>query len=105
MSIMESVARKKHRPRRRFPAQFKADIVEACRRGDRSIPEVCRDFDLTESAVRAWLMQADIDSGKAPGLTSDERSELSRLRRDNEQLRTDNAVLKRAMAFFEKETR
>ena len=102
---MESVGRKKHRPRRSFTAQFKADIVEACRRGDRTVAEVCRDFDLTDSAVRAWLVQADIDSGMAPGLTSDERAELARLRRDNERLQADNAVLKRAMAFFDKETR
>jgi transposase len=105
MSIMESVGRKKHRPRRRFTAQFKADIVEACRRGDRTVPQVCRDFELTESAVRGWLAQADIDTGKAPGLTSSERTELDRLRRDNERLRADNEILKRATAFFDKETR
>src|SRR5215213_10288714 len=105
MSIMGSVGQKKPRPRRRFTAQFKADIVEACRRGDRTVPEVCRDFELTESAVRVWLMQADIDNGTAPGLTSAERTELARLRRDNERLRGDNEILKRAVTFFDRETR
>ena len=102
---MGSVGKKKPRPRRRFTAQFKADIVEACRRGDRTVPEVCRDFELTESAVRVWLMQADIDNGKAPGVTSAERAELARLRRDNERLRGDNEMLKRAVTFFDRETR
>jgi transposase len=105
MPIMETVVRKKPRPRRSFTAEFKADIVERCRRGDRSIGEVARDFDLTETAVREWVKQADIDAGERDGLSSDERRELADLRRENRRLREDVEVLKRATAFFAKETR
>lgn len=102
---METVAKKKARPRRSFTPEFKADIVEQCRRGDRSIGQVAKDFDLTETAVREWVKQADIDDGDRPGVTSAERDELARLRRENRRLREDVEVLKRATAFFAKETR
>jgi transposase len=62
MPIMETVARKKPRPRRSSTPEFKADIVERCRRGDRSIGEVTPDFDLTETAVREWVKQAEVDA-------------------------------------------
>lgn len=102
---METVAKKKPRPRRSFTPEFKADIVEQCRKGDRSIGQVARDFDLTETAVREWVKQADIDDGQRPGLTSAERDELAQLRRENRRLREDVEILKRATAFFAKETR
>ena len=102
---METVAKKKPRPRRSFTREFKADIVEQCRRGDRSIGQVAKDFELTETAVREWVKQADIDDGARPGLTSAEREELAQLRRENRRLREDVEVLKRATAFFAKETR
>jgi transposase len=105
MPIMETVARKKPRPRRSFTAEFKADIVERCRRGDRSIGEVARDFDLTETAVREWVKQAEVDTGDRAGLISAEREELAELRRENRRLREDVEILKRATAFFAKETR
>ena len=103
---MEDVEQKRARQRRSFTAEFKAEIVELCRRGDRSVGQVARDFDLTETAVREWVKQADIDDGtRGDGLTTAEREELSRLRRDNRRLREDVEVLKRATAFFAKETR
>jgi transposase len=105
MTIMETVANKKPRPRRSFTSEFKADIVEQCRKGDRSIGQVARDFDLTETAVREWVKQADTDDGQRPGLTSAEREELARLRRENRRLREDVEILERATAFFAKETR
>src|SRR5277367_5894631 len=105
MSTMETLEKRKQRPRRSFPPEFKAEIVETCRRGDRSIGQVARDFDLTETNVRTWVKQAEIDQGERPGLTSEERTELSRLRRENRSLREDVEVLKRATAFFVKETR
>jgi transposase len=101
-----SAAGKPRRARREFTPEFKADIVQACRRGDRSIRQVSRDFDLTETAVRAWVRQADLDEGhRDDGLTSEERAELSRLRRENRRLAEDVAILKRATAFFAVETR
>ena len=105
MSIMESVGKKKPRPRRSFTPEFKAEIVELCRRGDRSMRQVAKDFDLTETAVRDWVKQAGADTGERDGLTGDEREELARLRRENRRLREDVDILRRATAFFAKETR
>jgi transposase len=94
--------------------EFKAEIVELCQRGDRSIAQVCRDFDLTETAVRGWVKQAELGSRvgtgvagepASGGLTSDERAELARLRRENRRLQEDNDILKRATAFFAREIR
>jgi transposase len=97
---METVAKKKPRRRRSFTPEFKAEIVEACSRGDRSIGQVARDFDLTETAVREWVRQADVDAGRRDGLTTTEREELAQLRRENRRLREDVEILKRATAFF-----
>jgi transposase len=66
---------------------------------------VARDLDLTETAVREWVKQGDIDDGRRDGLTTSEREELSRLRRENRRLQQDVEILKRATAFFAKETR
>src|SRR3954466_7557586 len=106
MFIMETMERKQPRPRRSFTPQFKAEIVELCQRGDRSIGRVARDFDLTETAVREWVRQAERDAGTGDGgLSSSERQELAALRRENRRLRGDVEILRRATAFFVKETR
>ena len=103
-SIMENVGKKRSRPRRAFTAQFKAEVVELCQRGDRTVGQVSKDFDLTETAVRQWVKQAELDAGtRSDGLTSEERAELATLRRENRRLREDVEILKRA--FFAKETR
>ncbi|WP_344287856.1 transposase [Streptomyces synnematoformans] len=99
------MGKKKPRPRRSFTPEFKAEIVELCRRGDRSVGQVAKDFDLTETAVRLWVSQAEADAGEEPGLTTGERAELVRLRQENHRLRQDVDVLKRATAFFANETR
>src|SRR6202034_3293132 len=92
--------------RRSFAPEFKAEIVELCQRGDRSVGQVAKDFDLTETAVREWVKQAERDGGTGDGgLTSEERRELAELRRENRRLREDAGILKRATAFFAKETR
>jgi transposase len=96
MSIMESMGKKKPRPRRSFTPEFKAEIVDLCRRGDRSMGQVAKDFDLTETAVRDWVKQAEVDAGERDGLTSSEREELAALRRENRRLREDVDILKRA---------
>ena len=103
---MDVMAKKRPRARRSFTPEFKAEIVELCRRGDRSVGQVAKDFDLTETAVREWVKQADLDSGaRTDGLTTDERAELAALRRENRRLREDVEILKRATAFFAQETR
>lgn len=95
------------RPRRKFDAAFKADVVKLCRAGDRSIGEISRDMDLCESAVRRWIDQVKVDAGEgSPGrLTTTEREELERLRRENRVLQMERDILKKATAFFAKDMR
>ncbi len=88
------------RRRRAFTAAYKTEVEGLCRDGDRSIPEIARDLDLTESSVRRWVEQTEIDAGRRPGLTSSEQEELARLRRENRVLREERDILKRATAFF-----
>jgi transposase len=73
--------------------------------GGKAIPEVARDLDLTESALRLWVRQAQVDrgEGKAGELTTAEREELQRLRREVKELRIEREILKKAAAFFAKE--
>src|SRR6266550_3610489 len=101
---MEDMGKKPRRHRRAFTPEFKAEIVELCQRGDRSVAQVARDFDLTETAVREWVKQAERDAGSRQdgGLTSAERQELVQLRRECRRLREDVEILKRATAFFAK---
>ncbi len=93
------------RTRRAFTAEFKAQVVELCRTSGKSVGQVCRDLDLTETAVRRWVAQAEIDSGQRAGLTTEERAELAQLRKENRILREERDILKRATAFFARETR
>ncbi|WP_405914238.1 transposase [Streptomyces sp. NBC_00963] len=102
---MESMGKTPRRARRSFTPEFKAEIVELCRRGDRSIGQVATDFDLVETRVRDWVRQAEVDAGERDGLTGNERDEPAALRRENRRLREDVEVLKRATAFFAQETR
>ncbi len=92
------------RARRTFTAEFKAETVELMRSSGKSVGEVCRDLDLTETAVRRWMQRAEIDTGKRPGLTTAEGEELARLRREVLVLREEREILKKAAAFFAKET-
>jgi transposase len=106
MSMMETMGRKKPRPRRSFTPEFKADVVELVRQDGNTVASVSRDLDLTETAVREWVRQADVDDGhRHDGLTSGEREELARLRREVRVLREERDILKRATAFFARETR
>ncbi len=101
---METMARER-RPRRSFSKEFKQDAVGLVRSSDKTIAEVARDLDLTESALREWVRQADVDEGRRDGLTTTEREELARLRKENRVLREERDILKRATAFFARETR
>jgi len=94
------------RKRRKFTAEFKADAVRLCQTGERSIGQVAKDLDLTETALREWIKRADIDGGRGPAgaLTTAEREELTRLRRENKRLQMEREILKKAAAFFAKET-
>ena len=92
------------RARRRFTKEFKAETVALIRRSGKSIAEVCRDMGLPESSVHRWLAQVDIDAGQRDGLTTSEREELSRLRRENRVIREERDVLAKAIAFFTRTT-
>ena len=92
------------RPRRSFTPEFKAETVDLVRTSGKSVAQVCRDLDLTETAVRRWVAQADIDAGRRDGLTTAEREELSQLRREVRMLRQERDILAKATAFFAKET-
>src|SRR5712675_591417 len=83
------------RLRRSFTPEFKAHTVELVRTSGKSVGEICRDLDLTETAVRRWVAQADVDAGLRDGLTTAEREELSRLRRENRVLRDERDILKK----------
>jgi transposase len=85
---------------KRYPPEFKRDVVTVARRGDLSVNEVAADFDIAPESVRRWVRQADIDDGVKDGLTSAEQSELVQLRRRARQLEMENEVLRRAAAYF-----
>ena len=93
------------RLRRSFTAEYKAEVVALCRSSGKSIGQVCRDLDLTETVVRRWVAQTEIDSGQREGLTTAERAELAQLRKENRVLREERDILKRATVFFARETR
>ncbi len=89
---------------KRFPPEFKADVVRVARRGDLSIAEVAADFDISVESVKRWKRQADIDEGIKDGLTSAEQAEVVQLRRQNRRLEMENEILRRAAAYFAKDT-
>src|SRR5260370_42600116 len=93
------------RKRRSFDKEFKAEAVRLCRVGDRSVGQVARDLDLTETALRAWVKQADIDAGKGPpeALTTLEREELTRLRREKKRPEMGRDIFKAAGTLFTEE--
>jgi transposase-like protein len=88
---------------KRFPPEFKRDVVTVARRGDLSINEVAADFDISPESVRRWMRQADIDDGVTDGLTSAEQAEVVQLRRQNRRLEMENEILRRAAAYFAKD--
>ena len=88
------------RQRRRFTPEFKARTVELVRSSGKPIAQICRELDLTETAVRRWVDQARVDAGQAEGLSTKEREELTRLRKENRVLREEREILRKAAAFF-----
>src|SRR5712691_6322124 len=96
----------KKRTRRKFTAEYKAEVVRLVRDGGKTIGEVSRDLGLTASAVRNWVAQSGIDAGGGGkgDLTTAERAELVALRREARQLRMEREILKKAAAFFVKES-
>lgn len=94
----------KSKANRRYAPEFQRQMVELIRSG-RNPEELAREFEPSAQAIRNWVAQADRDEGRrADGLTSAERSELSRLRRENRQLKLEREILSKAAAWFARET-
>ena len=92
------------RHRRKFTDEFKSETVRLIRESGRTVGSVARELDLTETAVREWVKRAEA-SGSGDRLSVDERAELRRLRKENQELRMEKEILRKATAFFAKESR
>jgi len=88
---------------KKFPPEFKRDVVAVARRGDLTLAEVAADFDVSIESVRRWMRQADVDDGLKDGLTSAEQAEVVQLRRKTRRLEMENEILRRAAAYFAKD--
>ncbi len=99
------MSKNSNRKRRKFSADYKAEVVRLCLQPGKSAYSVAKELGLAVSGVSAWVAQAKIDAGQSsPGaLTSTERAELTTLRREVRTLRQEREILKAATAFFAKE--
>jgi len=92
------------RSRRKFTDEFKAETVKLIRESGRSVGSVAKELDLTETAVREWVKKAEA-TGSENTLSSGDRDELRRLRKEVRELRMEKEILRKATAFFAKESR
>ncbi len=92
------------RPRRKFSDEFKRDAVEIVRTSDRSIAEVARELGIYDSSLGTWVRQDRVDRGEREGMYSNDKDRLLELERDNARLRMERELLKRAVAFWVKES-
>ena len=92
--------------RRRFSDEYKAEAVRLVGESGKRVGAIARELGLSETALRRWVQQAEVDAGRGPtgALTTGEREELGQLRRDNQRLRMEREILKKATAFFAKES-
>jgi transposase-like protein len=90
------------RKRRKFTAEYKAEVVKLVNASGKSVGQVAKELDLTETAVRAWVKRAEIDEKRDPNgpLTSEERAEVVRLRRELRTMTMERDFLRKAAAFF-----
>jgi transposase len=89
---------------KKFPEEFQRDVVAVARRGGATRAEVAADFGISESTLKRWLAQADVDDGIKDGLTTAEQNELVQLHRRMRRLEMENEILRRAAAYFAAET-
>lgn len=85
------------------PPEFRRRAVELARAGEQPIAQIAKDLGISESCLRRWMAVADVDTGRAEGLTSGEKAELAELRRRNRVLEAAVEILKRASAYFARE--
>ena len=95
------------RKRRSFTKEYKSEVVGLIRKSGKNVGAVSRELGLTETAVRRWVEQAEIDSGGGPAgaLTTAEREEFAQLRKRVKTLEMEREILKKATAFFAKESK
>jgi len=86
-----------------YPLEFKAEAVRLVRSSGRSIPQIAKELGVSDNSLRIWVKQAETDQGEREGLTTEEREELRRLRRENRILRQEREILRKAAAFFARE--
>jgi transposase len=98
---------KARRKRRQFTVEFKAEAVRLTRVGARSVTQIAKDLDLTESALRQWIQHEEAQAAppSPDALTASEREELMRLRKEVKRLEMEREILKKATAFFARESR
>ena len=89
-----------------YPEAFRQEAVALARNSEKTVPELAQDLGISDQTLRNWLHQADVDAGKGERgeLTTAEREELRRLRRENQTLQQEREILKKAAAFFARET-
>ena len=92
------------RSRRKFSAEFKRDAVEIVNSSDKSIAQVARELGIYDSTLGSWVKQDEIDRGVRDGVSTSEREEVTELRRENARLRMERELLKRAVAFWVRES-
>jgi len=88
----------------RYPDEFRQRAIELARSGDKPVAHIAADLGIATSCLRRWMKQDDIDGGRRDGLSTDERAELVRLRRELRTAKMENEILRRAAAYFAKET-
>lgn len=92
------------REQRKYTDEFRADAVKLARSTDQPIAKTARDLGMAEATLHMWVARAKIDDGEQEGLTTDERAELTKLRRDYRQVKAERDFLKKAAAFFAKDS-
>jgi transposase len=87
-----------------FPLEFRNDVVAVARKGEAPLTQIAKDFGISEACLHRWLKLADVEDGVRPGVTKDEAAEIRELRKRNRILEQENEILRRAAAFFARES-